>query len=94
MIGWSGWPAFGHTDRHEPSEARRNLSALIEPARAGESVVITRRGKPLAELAPARSARCPLHTEPQRYDAELFRTHAVKGTGPSSTPARAQRNAE
>jgi len=67
---------------HSISEARRNLSALIERARAGESVVITRRGKPLAELNPARSARKPAPAESQRYDAEWFRTHAVKRVGP------------
>ena len=39
------------------SEAKTRLSELIESALRGEKIVITRRGKPVAELAPARTFR-------------------------------------
>ena len=35
------------------SEAKARLNELIESALKGEEVVITRRGKPVAQLAPA-----------------------------------------
>jgi prevent-host-death family protein len=34
------------------AEAKAHLSALVERARSGESVCITRRGKPVARLVP------------------------------------------
>lgn len=36
-------------------DARSRLSRLIEQAEAGEEVVITRHGKPVVKLVPARS---------------------------------------
>lgn len=33
-------------------EAKTHLSALLEAAEAGESILITRRGKPVARLGP------------------------------------------
>ena len=36
-------------------EARRRLSDLVDAAERGESVVITRRGRQVARLGPARS---------------------------------------
>jgi prevent-host-death family protein len=35
------------------AEAKARLSALVERARSGETVNITRRGKPVARLVPA-----------------------------------------
>jgi prevent-host-death family protein len=34
------------------AEAKTQLSSLLDAVEAGESVVITRRGKPIAELVP------------------------------------------
>jgi prevent-host-death family protein len=39
------------------AEAKARLSALVERARTGESVCITRRGKPVARLVPAEAPR-------------------------------------
>jgi len=39
------------------AEAKAHLSALVERARAGETVTITRRGKPVARLAPAETPK-------------------------------------
>ena len=41
-------------------EAKTHLSALLEAVEAGEEVLITRRGKPVARLVPARPARVRL----------------------------------
>jgi prevent-host-death family protein len=38
-------------------EAKTHLSALLEAVEADEEVLITRRGKPVARLVPARPAR-------------------------------------
>jgi len=39
------------------AEAKAHLSELLERAEKGEEVVITRRGEPVAQLAPVRSAK-------------------------------------
>jgi prevent-host-death family protein len=39
-------------------EAKNTLSALLNQVEAGEEVIITRRGKPVARLVGARSAAC------------------------------------
>ncbi|HEU0155858.1 MAG TPA: type II toxin-antitoxin system Phd/YefM family antitoxin [Stellaceae bacterium] len=41
---------------HSVAEAKNQLSKLIDRALAGEGVVITRRGEPVVELKPVRSA--------------------------------------
>ena len=38
------------------SETKNNLSALLERVRAGESITITDRGRPVARLVPVREA--------------------------------------
>lgn len=40
-------------------EAKSNLSRLVVRANAGEEVIITRAGKPVARLVPIRSERVP-----------------------------------
>ena len=40
---------------HSVAEAKANLPRLIDRALDGEEVVITRRGKPVAQLTPASS---------------------------------------
>ena len=39
------------------AEAKTQLSSLLDAVEAGEAVVITRRGKPIAELVPRCSVR-------------------------------------
>jgi len=39
------------------AEAKTQLSSLLDAVEAGQSVVITRRGKPIAELVPRCSVR-------------------------------------
>jgi len=39
------------------AEAKTQLSSLLDAVEAGEAVVITRRGKPVAELVPRCSVR-------------------------------------
>ena len=41
-------------------EAKAHLSALLDKVEAGEQVVITRHGKPVANLSPVLSAKIPL----------------------------------
>lgn len=40
--------------QHSVHEAKTNLSRLLEAVQRGERVIITRHGKPAAELIPAR----------------------------------------
>ena len=42
------------------ADAKAHLSALIDRVIAGETVRITRRGKPVAQLTPATRVRAPL----------------------------------
>ena len=53
------------------SEARRNLSALIELARKGEDVVIIRDSKPVAALRPIDES--DLELKPEITDAQFER---------------------
>jgi prevent-host-death family protein len=43
------------------AEAKARLSELVERAAAGETVCITRRGKPVAQLTAARQPREPIN---------------------------------
>jgi prevent-host-death family protein len=42
------------------AEAKARLSELVERAAAGETVCITRRGKPIAQITAARAPRKPV----------------------------------
>jgi len=48
------------TDTVNLADAKARLSELIEHAESGETVVITRRGKPVARLTTARPERQPI----------------------------------
>lgn len=50
------------------AEAKAHLSELVEQAANGEEVIITKRGKPVARLAPVQSKRV-------RVDAKTLRAH-------------------
>lgn len=50
------------------AEAKAQLSALVDEAQAGETVYITRHGKPVARLVPLEQAKKPL-------DIERLRAH-------------------
>ena len=45
------------------AEAKAKLSALIEQAEAGETVCITKHGKPVAQLVPVAPQKKPLDVE-------------------------------
>lgn len=66
---------------HGLAEARAHLSALVDRALAGETVVITRRGKPVAELRASQTA--PVAEQPAwpRFDAARFAQHRVTPIG-------------
>ncbi len=49
-------PVSEHTRTVSVAEARAHLSELLDAAEAGETVVITRRGEPVAELHAHRRA--------------------------------------
>jgi prevent-host-death family protein len=48
------------------SEANRHFSSLLKEAARGERVVVTSRGKPVAELVPARRADADRERAKQR----------------------------
>jgi len=60
-------------DRISLADAKAHLSELVDRVEAGESVEITRRGKPAARIVPAPAPRKPL-------DVEAFR--ALRGSLP------------
>ena len=45
------------------SEARNELSALLDRVERGEAVIITRRGKPVARLVPGVAVIDPSHAQ-------------------------------
>ena len=53
------------------AEAKARLSELVARAAEGETVQITRRGKPVAQIAPVRPPRKPI-------DIELLRSVSEK----------------
>ncbi len=63
------------------AEAKTHLSRLIDRALAGESVTITRRGKPAVTLSAAAAA--PGET----FDGEWFKRRRVKPLKPFSAAA-------
>ena len=63
---------FGAMSQHSVAEARNNLSALIDRAAAGEEVVITRHGHPVAEIRPVKTRR-----QLKPTDAEWLRARWV-----------------
>jgi prevent-host-death family protein len=64
------------------AEAKAKLSELVERAASGETVCITRRGKPIAQITAARQPREPIDAAslklmtdkmtPQRESAGVF----------------------
>jgi len=48
------------------AEAKARLSELVDRASRGESISITRRGKPVAQLTPAEAPRKPIDIEALR----------------------------
>lgn len=53
-------------DRVSLAEAKARLSELVTRAAEGETVQITKRGKPVAQLAPIRQPRKAIDTEALR----------------------------
>lgn len=52
------------------AETKAHLSELAEQAASGETLVITRRGKPIARLSPANRARKPIDLQRLRKVTE------------------------
>jgi prevent-host-death family protein len=48
------------------ADAKAQLSALVEQAAHGETVCITRRGKPIAQITPVQRRRKPIDIEALR----------------------------
>jgi prevent-host-death family protein len=68
--------------RYSVADAKTGLPSLIDKALGGEEVVITRHGKPVAELRPmATAARS---AAPASYDWLRKRRQVRKGVGLSS----------
>jgi prevent-host-death family protein len=65
------------------AEAKDKLSQLIDRALAGESVVITRRGRPVVALRPAGPAR-----QLNRDDLDWLAARRVGTTAPKSDAGR------
>ena len=59
-------------------QAKTHLPALLERVARGESITITKRGKPLAELRPIGN------TDPGRLHAALQRLEALRQARPAS----------
>jgi prevent-host-death family protein len=52
-------PAEGQVRQFNIHEAKTHLSRLVEQVEAGEEIVISRAGKPVARLVPVRSEQRP-----------------------------------
>lgn len=71
--------------QHSLAEARHQLTELIDRARSGEEVVITREGRPVAEIKPV-SALGELQPSPGPVSKEALdwlKAHRVGTTMPS-----------
>ena len=67
------------------AEAKNRLPSLIDKALEGEEVVITRHGKPVAELRPSRQPGAkPAKSSRAMLEWLLARTMARKGVGITS----------
>ncbi|RST84536.1 type II toxin-antitoxin system prevent-host-death family antitoxin [Aquibium carbonis] len=53
------------------------MSSLLDRVEAGETVIITRRGKPVARVSPAESAKKPIPFE----ELAAFRETMPQGSG-------------
>ncbi len=67
---------------HSVAHARNHLSELIDRAMAGESVVITRHGHPVAELKPVAARGRPMTAA----DVAWFKRRRVKLAVPDLDP--------
>jgi prevent-host-death family protein len=65
---------------HDVAEAEHNLSDLIDEALKGETVVITRAGKPVAEIKPVAEAKPVKRHDRAAREAEIawLEAHRVK----------------
>jgi prevent-host-death family protein len=66
------------------AKAKDNLSKLIDEALAGEEVTITRHGKPVAELRPARAVGVAGRWSPELIDEIAARAKSLPSLGESA----------
>jgi antitoxin (DNA-binding transcriptional repressor) of toxin-antitoxin stability system len=64
-------PADGHAYTVSVAEARARFSELLDKVEAGETVVITRRGEPIADLSAHRTPR-------EKIDVSWLREQTAK----------------
>jgi prevent-host-death family protein len=64
------------------ADAKAGLPALINRAMAGETVIITRHGKPVAEIRPAPAVQGP--AKPGAHDWCLSRRIKLAGGAPTA----------
>ena len=62
---------MGHYEEIGAFEAKNTLSALLDLVEAGEEVIITRHGKPVARLVPPRGALSPVVTLSRHRQADV-----------------------
>jgi prevent-host-death family protein len=67
------WLYLATMSQHSVAEAKNRLSDLVDRAIAGEAVVITRHGRPVAELKPVRPHVRPITPE----DLDWLASHRV-----------------
>ncbi len=72
------------------ADAKTQLSKLVDKAESGETVVITRHGKPVAHLVPAARPKQPIDFKA----LEEFRARMPKRRGSSAIAIRKMRDEE
>jgi len=70
------------------AQAKAHLSALLDKVEAGEKVIITRRGRPVAHMLPAVRPKGPVRLK----DLGAFRASMPRMRRPSAKLLREMRN--
>jgi prevent-host-death family protein len=63
------------------AEAKSGLSGLLDRVEAGEKILVTRRGRPIAQLSPVRAARPGI---------DFARLRALRATMPKAAESAAK----
>ena len=77
---WTKWCHPGYQwvmSTHDVADAEHNLSDLIDQVLKGEAVIITRDGRPVAEIKPVKQPKQPITAEHLAW----IESHRVKLSG-------------